>query len=82
MPLLQHDPLAFLLNHSVPERDIYQGARVLIAPCSFIYKCLILSSSRSGLCMQELACTCTVDMRGLSAIKALFCQMDVKRKCK
>lgn len=41
MPLLQHDPLAFLLNHSVPERDVYQGARVLIAPCSFTYKCLI-----------------------------------------
>lgn len=54
MPLLQHDPLAFLLNHSVPERDVYQGARVLIAPCSFIYKCLILSSSRS--CVYAGAC--------------------------
>lgn len=31
--------------------------------------------------MQELACMCTVEMRGLSAIKALFSQMDVKRKC-
>lgn len=72
MPLLQHNPLAFLLNHSVLERDVYQGARVLIAPCSFIYTSYLKQQQIWIVFMQELACMCTVHMRGLSAIKALF----------